>query len=508
MTSAVPSRAHDHEPVAREDHLATAQLCRKLLGDEEALVHLPTRAVLEDPLLHLLVLAIGPSRRVADDQLGGDASSLGQEEQPFGSIEVSVEVSREYALEAVIPERQREGIARHESRERAAPAGDLEHSFALIEPDHLSRKVAGQETCPASDVEGVSERKRRQRSLERRQLPFPSGPFARAEQAATEVPVVVLRRSGVVVLAHRPRVKRMPFPLEAVPNFSEGRDRATIDAIAEALAAGAALFDVHSDSDHNRSVFTLAGSEQELISALLDGVAVARERIDLRRHEGVHPCVGVADVLPLVAIRPEDLERARAAALELGERIGSELWLPVFLYGELAAGRRLAELRRGGAKELSRRIERGELVPDFGPSRLDPRAGAALVGARSPLIAFNVNLRGSLEAAKEIAAVVRESGGGFAGVRALGLELPGAGLVQVSMNIEDWRASGLSELVACIEREADERGVEIAGSELVGLVPAGAALGVTAQALHLESLEEPRIIESRLVEEFGDGLGE
>ncbi|MGD0273544.1 MAG: glutamate formimidoyltransferase [Gaiellaceae bacterium] len=295
----------------------------------------------------------------------------------------------------------------------------------------------------------------------------------------------------------------MPFPLEAVPNFSEGRDRATIDAIAEALATRATLLDVHADPDHNRSVFTLAGSEQELVAALLAGVALARERIDLRRHEGVHPRVGVADVLPLVAIQPEDIERARAAALELGERIGSELGLPVFLYGELAAGRRLAELRRGGAEELARRIESGELKPDFGPAALDPRAGAVLVGARRPLIAFNVNLRGSLEAAKEIAAVVRESGGGFAGVRALGLELPGAGQVQVSMNIEDWQASGLSEIVARIEREAAERGAEVAGSELVGLIPAGAAAEAEQMGLHFDRskilelrLEKPRRLES------------
>ena len=298
----------------------------------------------------------------------------------------------------------------------------------------------------------------------------------------------------------------MAYPLEAVPNFSEGRDRATIDAIAGALADQAKLLDVHADPDHNRSVFTLAGSERELVAALLAGAALARERIDLSRHEGVHPRVGVADVLPLVAIRPEDIERARTAALELAERIGSELGLPVFLYGELAAGRRLAELRRGGVEELEGRIASGELEPDFGPSRLDPRAGAVLVGARRPLIAFNVNLRGSLEAAKEIAAVVRESGGGFAGVRALGLELPDARLTQVSMNIEDWEASGLSEIVARIEQEAAARGAEIACSELVGLLPAGAVMGVAPSSLHLESLDESQIIEARLAEEFGDEL--
>ncbi len=291
----------------------------------------------------------------------------------------------------------------------------------------------------------------------------------------------------------------MTFPLEAVPNFSEGRDRATIDALAEALGARARLLDVHSDPDHNRSVFTLAGGEEELVAALLAGVAVALERIDLRLHTGVHPCVGIADVLPLVAVRPEDMERAKAAALELGARIGCELGLPVFLYGELAAGRRLAELRRGGADELLRKIESGEIQPEFGPATLGPRAGAVLVGARRPLIAFNVNLRGSLETAREIAAAVREGGGGFPGVRALGLELPGAGLMQVSMNVEDWTKSGLGEIVARIGLEAEKRDAEVENSELVGLIPAGAAAAAEQAGL---LFDPSQILELRLAGEL------
>jgi glutamate formiminotransferase len=294
----------------------------------------------------------------------------------------------------------------------------------------------------------------------------------------------------------------MPYPLEAVPNFSEGRDRTVVDALAAALGAHASVLDVHADPDHNRSVFTLAGSERQLIAALVEGAALARERIDLRAHEGVHPCVGVADVLPLVAVRPHDLERARAAALELAGRIGEELGLPVFFYGELAAGRRLAELRRGGPGELARRIESSELAPDFGPARLDPRSGAVLVGARRPLIAFNVNLRGSLEAAKEIAALVREDGGGFAGVRALGLALPEAGLSQVSMNIEDWEKSGPGEIATRIEREAAKRGAEVVGSELVGLVPAGAAAEAERAGLRFD---RSQVLELRLADDRDGG---
>ncbi|HEY5160753.1 MAG TPA: glutamate formimidoyltransferase [Gaiellaceae bacterium] len=293
----------------------------------------------------------------------------------------------------------------------------------------------------------------------------------------------------------------MAFPLEAVPNFSEGRDQAVVDAIAEALGARAALLDVHGDADHNRSVFTLAGGERELVDALLAGVAAASERIDLRRHEGVHPCAGVADVLPIVAVRPEDAERARACALELARRIGAELELPVFVYGELARGRRLPELRRGGPAELARRMESGELKPDFGPATLDLRSGAVLVGARSPLIAFNVNLRGGLEVAREIAGVVREDGGGFAGLRALGLQLSEAGLVQVSMNIEDWQKSGLAEIVRRIELEAKRHGVEIAGTELVGLIPLGAAAEAEQAGL---SFAPAQILELRLGSELGE----
>ncbi len=250
----------------------------------------------------------------------------------------------------------------------------------------------------------------------------------------------------------------MARPLESVPNFSEGRDRATIDALGEALGGQARLLDVHSDPDHNRSVFTLVGSADELVESLVAGIACARERIDLRTHEGAHPRIGAADVVPLVPLVPEEMERAREAALALAERVGGELGLPVFLYGGLAPGRGPAFFRRGGVQELARRLEAGELVPDFGPPRLDERAGGVLVGARRPLIAFNVNLRGSPEAARGVAASVRERDGGFPGVRALGLELPGAGLVQVSMNVEDYEAVALHEIVERITREASARG--------------------------------------------------
>ena len=292
----------------------------------------------------------------------------------------------------------------------------------------------------------------------------------------------------------------MALPLESVPNFSEGRDAATLEALRTALSRPARLLDLHVDEDHNRSVFTLVGDEDELAETLVAGVACARDRIDLRRHEGAHPRVGAADVVPIVPIKPEDMGRAKQAALTLADRIGDELSLPVFLYGELAPGRGPAFFRTGGLEGLRQRVDAGELPPDFGPSSIDERAGAVLVGARGPLIAFNVNLRGELSAARAIAATVRERDGGFPGVRALGLELPRAGLVQVSMNVEDWEAAALHELVARIEAEATVRGAEVVGAELVGLMPGGAAAVAAGPALRIDGFDASRVLELRLLE--------
>jgi glutamate formiminotransferase len=291
------------------------------------------------------------------------------------------------------------------------------------------------------------------------------------------------------------------LPLEAVPNFSEGRDRATIEAIGQALAEHAELLDVHADADHHRSVYTLVGSEAALQEALVAGIAVARERIDLRRHDGAHPRVGAADVVPLVPIRPEQMQRAKRTARLLAKRITAELGLATFLYGEVGEGRGPAFFRRGGTAELQRRLDAGELAPAYGPPWLDPSAGAVLVGARRPLIAFNVDLGGvPVGVAREIAAVVRESGGGFRGVRALGLELPRAGRVQVSMNVEDHEASALHEIVARVAAEAAARGARVLGSELVGLMPAAAAVAAAGATLRIEGFDPSRVLELRLLE--------
>jgi glutamate formiminotransferase/glutamate formiminotransferase/formiminotetrahydrofolate cyclodeaminase len=289
------------------------------------------------------------------------------------------------------------------------------------------------------------------------------------------------------------------LPLESVPNFSEGRDAATIEAIGGALSRGVRLLDVHSDPDHHRSVYTVVGEDDALVDALVAAVEVARDRIDLSGHAGAHPRIGAADVVPVVPLRPSDMDRAKAAALRLAERVGG-LGLPVFLYGELAPGRGPAFFRRGGIEELATRLA-GELRPDFGPPALHPTAGAAIVGARRPLIAFNVDLRGAtLGDARTIASAIRERDGGFPGVRALGLELPGSGRVQVSMNVEDWEASALHEIVARIESEAAGLGAELDRAELVGLMPAGAAATAAGAALRIDGFDGSRLIETRLLE--------
>jgi glutamate formiminotransferase len=290
------------------------------------------------------------------------------------------------------------------------------------------------------------------------------------------------------------------LPLESVPNFSEGRDRATIDAIGAALSSRVRLLDVHTDPDHNRSVFTVVGEDGALVDALVAAVECARDRIDLRAHEGAHPRIGAADVVPVVPLRPLDLERAKVAALRLADRVG-ELGLPVFLYGELAPGRGPAFFRRGGTEELARRLAGGDVEQDFGPGELHPTAGAVIVGARRPLIAFNVDLRGAtLDDAKTIASAIRERDGGFPGVRALGLQLPSSGRVQVSMNVEDWEASALHEILARIDAEAAALGAGVERAELVGLMPAGAAAAAAGAALRIEGFDASRLIETRLLE--------
>jgi glutamate formiminotransferase len=269
-----------------------------------------------------------------------------------------------------------------------------------------------------------------------------------------------------------------PPLLLAVPNASVGHDPWVIDGIGAAFAP-ARLLDLHSDADHGRSVFTLAAAQGELAAAVLGGAREAVGRIDLTAGEGVHPHVGALDVAPIVYLRPEDRGAACAEALTLAARLGDELELPTFLYGQLATHEsriERADLRRGGRGELAARIDDGELVPDFGPGEVDPRTGATLVTARPPLGAFNLDLDSDdLDLAREIAAGLRESGGGLPGVRAIGLLLASRGRAQVSTNVHDPVAVPLADVVEWVRRRAT-----VIEAEIVGLVPEAALAGFPA----------------------------
>jgi glutamate formiminotransferase / 5-formyltetrahydrofolate cyclo-ligase len=260
--------------------------------------------------------------------------------------------------------------------------------------------------------------------------------------------------------------------LLSVPNVSEGADAAAIDAIGRAFAP-ARLLDLHTDPDHGRAVFSLAAAQGQLAEALLSGARAAVARIDLRRHRGAHPHVGAIDVAPIVYLDESTRGAACAEALTAAALIGGELGLPVFLYGDLATSdqnRERASIRAGGPASLAERMRQGKLRPDYGPPRPHETAGAVLVTARPPLIAFNLDLAtDDVDLAKRIAARLRESGGGSPGVRAIGLQLPARGRAQVSFNVHDHSKAPLRVLVEEVQKEAP-----VAEAELVGLAPAAA----------------------------------
>ncbi|HEX5309882.1 MAG TPA: hypothetical protein VFW38_12485 [Solirubrobacteraceae bacterium] len=291
--------------------------------------------------------------------------------------------------------------------------------------------------------------------------------------------------------------------LLAVPNVSEGRDGALVRQIAGAFAAAGAarLLDVHFDPDHHRSVFTLAAEQGRLAAAVMAGVRTAIELLDvmhgpLAYERGAHPHVGVVDVAPVVYLDAAARGAACAEALVLAEEIG-RVGVPVLLYGELARGRLRADLRRGGVSVLASRLQSGELRPDFGPARMHPAAGATLVAAREPLVAFNMELAvpASIADARRIASLIREGGAeGLPGLRAIGVELGGrAPIAQVSTNVERPLQTPLAAVVAAVREHA-----EVARVELVGLAPAAALTGFPADLLWRGGDPQARTIENAL----------
>src|SRR5213595_868148 len=283
----------------------------------------------------------------------------------------------------------------------------------------------------------------------------------------------------------------MPFPLvECVPNFSEGRNTATLEALRAALTSvpGVRLLDVHADASHNRSVFTLVAPPEAALEAALRAMRVATERIDLTKHTGEHPRMGATDVIPFIPVRDVTMDQCVSLARRLGERAAAELRLPIYLYAKAALRpdrERLPDIRKGEFEGLRERIGTDPAAdPDFGPRRIHPTAGVTAIGARPFLVAFNIYLDSSdVALAKEIAKRIRTSSGGLPAVQASGFEV--AGKAQVSMNLLDIDTTAPAAVFAAVEAAARERGVGILKSEVVGLIPERGVLGAGAAYLKL-----------------------
>lgn len=292
--------------------------------------------------------------------------------------------------------------------------------------------------------------------------------------------------------------------VECVPNFSEGRRQKVIDAIVAAISevAGAKVLDVKPDADHNRTVVTFVGGPEAVEEAAFQGIAKAAELIDMDAHQGEHPRVGAADVVPFVPIQGVTMDDCVAVAARLGARVGSELDIPVYLYEAAATSpprRNLADVRRGEYEGLKQEIGFNPArEPDYGPRRMG-KAGATIIGARPPLIAFNVYLTtNDVSTAKKIARAVRGSSGGLCYVKALGLSAEGR--AQVSMNLTDYRRTPVHHAMEMIRREAARYGVGVASSEIIGLVPQQALLDAALYYLQLDGFSSDQVLESRLTE--------
>jgi glutamate formiminotransferase len=296
--------------------------------------------------------------------------------------------------------------------------------------------------------------------------------------------------------------------IECVPNFSEGRRPEVLDEIVHAIGQidGVSLLDDSRDVTHNRSVVTFAGAAERVVRAATAGVGRAFLLIDMEKHVGAHPRIGAVDVIPFLPLGGTRIEECVDLARRFGEQIAKLFELPVYLYGEAALRperRRLADVRRGQYEGLKAELGiNPDREPDYGPPRLHPRGGAVAVGARKPLIAFNVNLATDDKAvAIRIAHAIRESSGGLPAVQAMGVLLENPGeprRAQVSMNLVDWERTGISRVVREIRKLAREAGTDIHDCELIGLAPTGALLEVAADALALQSFSPDQALELRL----------
>ncbi len=293
--------------------------------------------------------------------------------------------------------------------------------------------------------------------------------------------------------------------VESIPNFSEGRDPAVIEQLEHALTAtqGVALLDRHRDEDHHRCVLTVVGSVESVEEAVFSVVAKAAEVINLKHHAGRHPRLGACDVLPFVPLSGSTMEQCAGLAHRVGARIGRDLRIPVFLYEEACARpfrRRLEQIRKGGLESLGKRMATNRAwAPDFGPAEPHPTAGVIVVGARHPLIAFNVVLQShDVSLARDIAGTIRSSNGGLPAVKAIGLELKSQGLVQVSMNLVDYHQTPVHVAFEAVKRAAALKGVAVVKSELVGLIPQEALAQTEGRDLRLDASTQAQTLEHRL----------
>ena len=293
--------------------------------------------------------------------------------------------------------------------------------------------------------------------------------------------------------------------VECVPNFSEGRNRTTVCALVHAVESvpGVWLLDQTMDRDHHRSVLSFAGEPAAVAEAAFRAIRVATDLIDLRKHKGVHPRVGATDVVPFVPLGGATMQDCIHLAKRLGQRVGTELEIPVFLYEQAALHRDHAPLesvRRGGLQGLAYRMASDpDWTPDFGPPHLHKTAGAMVIGARPPLIAFNVNLHSTdLALARSIAKDIRQSNGGLPHLKAIGVELTSRQLVQVAMNLTDYAITPIHVAFEAVRTRAAERGVAVAGSEVIGLVPQAALVQAAARSLAFEQFDATQVLELRL----------
>jgi len=295
--------------------------------------------------------------------------------------------------------------------------------------------------------------------------------------------------------------------IECVPNVSEGRDRGAIDGMAAAVrsAPGVRLLDVSSDTAHNRSVLTFVADAPGIRAAVLALFREAVARIDLRAHRGEHPRMGAVDVVPFIPVRGSSVEECVALSREIGDAVAREFGIPVYLYEDSAAAehrRNLAEVRKGQFEGFAEKMKDPRWAPDFGPAAPHPSAGAVAMGARPFLIAYNINLgTRDLAVADRIAKAIRHLSGGFRYVKAMGVELADRGIVQVSINMTNFRKTPLHRVFECVRSEAERHGVAIVGSEIVGLSPAEALYAAAEHYLRLEGFSAEQVLETKLLEE-------